>query len=221
MTRGSFRPRRPGRNDPWLAGYLPREHDTLPLANGAPLGASGSGRTESETVAPPLPDLRDRHDVVKRLLGRIEEAADVAGGLPNALFVFDQRQTHVVVPALAEADARRDRDIRLFDEQLGELEAAERPVGLGDLRPGEHRGAGAGDGPARLREAVYHDVAAALVGRAHLLDAIFRPVQGCGRSYLNRREGPVVQIGLHPRERGQEPLVADREADAPAGHREG
>ncbi len=46
----------------------------------------------------------------------------VAHGLVGAQFVLDQRETHVAVTAVAEADPRARRDVGLFDEKRGELE---------------------------------------------------------------------------------------------------
>ena len=90
-----------------------------------------------------------------------EEALDVAGGLADAVLVLDQRDAHVVVAVLAEADARRDRDVGVLDQQLGELQRAELAERLGDRRPGEHRGRRRGNLPAGAAETVDHDVAAA------------------------------------------------------------
>ena len=53
---------------------------------------------------------------------------------------------------------------------------------------------------------------------ADFLDAILRAVEGGGGGDLDRREGAVVEIGFDPSQRSDQPLVADREADAPAGH---
>ena len=40
-----------------------------------------------------------------------QRAADAAHGLAGAVLVLDQREAHVVVAVLAEADARRNRDL--------------------------------------------------------------------------------------------------------------
>src|SRR5690242_18815807 len=83
----------------------------------------------------------ERDDVVQ-LFGRcVQEAADIAGGLADALLVLDQRDAHEAFAALAEAGAGRDRDLGLFDEQLGELDRAHFAERLGDRGPREHRGA--------------------------------------------------------------------------------
>ena len=48
-------------------------------------------------------------------------------------FIFDEREAHVAVAIVAEADARRDGDLRLREELLGKLERAQLAVGLGRL----------------------------------------------------------------------------------------
>ena len=57
------------------------------------------------------------------------------------------------------------------------------------------------------------------IDRAHLAHAIVRTVErGCRRD-LYRREGAVIEIALHARQRRAEPFVADGESHAPASHR--
>ncbi len=70
-------------------------------------------------------------------------------------------------------------------------------------------------------QAFDHDVAPRLVALADFLDAILRAVERRGRRDLDRREGAVIEIGLHARQRRDQRRIADREADAPAGHRIG
>ena len=60
----------------------------------------------------------ERNDVVQRLRAAFEEAADVARGLADALLVLDQRDADMIVAVLAEADAGRDCDLRLLDQEL-------------------------------------------------------------------------------------------------------
>jgi hypothetical protein len=49
-------------------------------------------------------------------------------------------------------------------------------------------------------------------------DAGLRAVERRGGGHLDGRKRTVVEIGLHPGERPDQALVADRETDAPAGH---
>src|SRR5688500_9223782 len=60
-----------------------------------------------------------------RSLGRgaeLEGSTDTADPLPDALLVLDECESHVIVPGLAETNAGRHRNLRLLDEELGELE---------------------------------------------------------------------------------------------------
>ena len=74
----------------------------------------------------------------------LKKPAQVAGGLPDTLLVLDQRDPHEALPVLAEADARRDREFGLLDEQRREFDAPERPEagGSGVQANIEARGAG-------------------------------------------------------------------------------
>ena len=74
------------------------------------------------------------------------------------------------------------------------------------------------DVPAGAAHGLDEAIAAALIGLAHLGDAVLRAVERGGGGDLDRREGAVIEIGFHPRQRRDQPLIADREAHAPAGH---
>jgi hypothetical protein len=65
---------------------------------------------------------------------------------------------------------------------------------------------------------LHHDVAPLLVRLAHLFHALLRTLQGDDGSDLDRREAAVVVVALDARERVHQVLVADHEADPPAGH---
>ena len=158
---------------------------------------------------------------MKLLRRGVEEAADIACGLADTLFVFDQRDAHIALAVFAEADAGRDRDVGLLDQQLRELDAAEAGERFRDRRPGKHRGPRRRHLPAGAAEAFHQHVAALFIGFAHFLDAVVRTVQRGGRRHLDRREGAVIQIRLHAAERCNDALVADGKAHAPAGHRVG
>ena len=113
-----------------------------------------------------------------------------------------------------------DGDVRLPRQLDGELERAELAVRLRDRRPDEHRPERPLDVPADALEPVAEDVAAAAVDLAGLGRIVARLVQRDDRGDLDRLEGAVVEIGLEPRERRERRRIAEREADAPAGHRE-
>src|SRR5919106_3512433 len=97
-----------------------------------------------------LPELRER-------------AADAADGLADALLVLDEGEAHEPLAPGSEADAGRNRDLRLLHEHLGELEAAHLLVRLGDRRPHEHRAHRAVDLPSGACQTVDQRVTTALV----------------------------------------------------------
>ena len=74
----------------------------------------------------------------------LEKTANIACGLADALFVFDHGDAHIAFAMFAEADTGRHGDVGLLDQQLGELDAAERAngSGIGDQANIEARGAG-------------------------------------------------------------------------------
>ena len=124
----------------------------------------------------------------------------------------------MAVAVLPEAEARRDGDVGLLHQHLGEGDRPHRAEFLRERRPGEHGSVRERNIPPRLAEMLDQDVAPAAIGRADFLNAILRPVQRrCGR-HLDRRKGAVIEIGFHPRQRVDEAGVAHRHADAPARH---
>src|SRR5471030_723767 len=162
----------------------------------------------------------ERDDVVKVFRRGFKEAADIARGLADALFVLHQRDAHEALAVFAEADAGRDREFGLLHQQGRKFHAAEAVERLRDRRPGKHRCARARHMEAGAAETLHQHVAAALIRFAHLLDAIVGTVERSDGRHLHRREGAVIEIGFHPRQRRDHTFVADREADAPARHRE-
>src|SRR5215470_12420083 len=183
-----------------------------PTFSGAMERPERSGKNASATG-------RQGHDVVQLFRRRFKEAADVAGGLADALLVLDQRDADKAFPVLAEADPRRHRHLGLLHQQLREFQAAHRLKHVGQRRPGEHRGGWRRNLPAGAAKAVDEGVAPAAIAVAHVANAILGAVErGSGR-HLDRREGTIVEVGFHPRQRRDDALVADRETDAPPGHR--
>src|SRR5918995_6533830 len=163
----SWRPgSRPGQNEGFIRNVvMPRAHVEVPG------GGPAAHREHALRPLPPLPSRPgDRHHVVEALVGGVEEAANAARGLADALLVLDEGDAHVIVAVLAETDARRHRDVGLLDEEFRELEAAERPEFLRDRHPGEHRRARARNRPAGLGKGIDEHVAAPLVDGAHLAD---------------------------------------------------
>src|SRR5205814_7286408 len=88
---------------------------------------------------------------------------EAAQRLLDPLLVLDEREADVAFAVLAEPDARRYRDLRFLDAELGELQGAHGAERLRDRRPHEHRALGLGDLPAELVEAVHEHVAALAV----------------------------------------------------------
>ena len=89
---------------------------------------------------------------------------------------------------------------------------------LGDQGPDIHRGTRQIDLPTRLDQTAGEHVTAILVLQSNLFDAILRAVKGSNRCDLNRREGAVIVVTLDPGKGGDETLIADHKADAPARH---
>src|SRR5262244_408463 len=111
--------------------------------------------------------LGERHNVVQLFRTSFKKAANIAGGLANALFVLDQRDANEAFAALAKAGPRRHRHFGLLDQELRELDAAERLERLRDRRPGEHGCARRRHLPPGAAETFHEDVTAALIGRSH------------------------------------------------------
>src|SRR5882724_658533 len=96
----------------------------------------------------------DRDDVVQCFVGRGKETADIARRLPDALLVLYERDAHKALAVLAKAEPRRDCDIGLLDQELRELDAAERPKAFRDRRPGKHAGGRRGYRPSAAGERI-------------------------------------------------------------------
>src|SRR5205814_1520048 len=101
-----------------------------------------------------------------------EHPPDRARRLRDALLVLDEREAHVAVAALAEADAGTDRHVRLLREAQGELERAGGAQRLRNRRPDEHRPARRLDLPARAGETRAEGVTPAAVDLAYLLGVV-------------------------------------------------
>ena len=119
---------------------------------------------------------------------------------------------------LAESDPGRYRDAGLFQQELGELEAAEMSEHIGDRRPGEHGGRRRRDRPAGAGERIDQTVAAAAIDGANVVDAVLRAVERRRGGDLDRGVGAVIEVGFDPRQRMDQPLIANGEADAPTRH---
>src|SRR5512132_1996342 len=130
------------------------------------------------TPAPTVPSPR-RPSLISFMRGKPPRGASPSGeGLEaaermlDALLVLDEGEADVALAVLAEADARRDSDLALLDEHLGELERAHGPEGLGHRGPHEHGALGLLHLPADLVEPVHEHVAAAPVQLVDLRHAL-------------------------------------------------
>src|SRR5437868_795059 len=111
------------------------------------------------TPAPTVPSPR-RARRTRRTAASAMQTLETAQRLPDAVLVLDECEAHVALAVLAEADARRHRDLRLLDAELRELERAERLVLIGDRRPDEHRALRLLHVPSDLVQSVDQQVAA-------------------------------------------------------------
>src|SRR6478735_6587400 len=166
-----------------------------PTLRGAAMERPRARALQSQAALAPL---SERQDVMKLFRGRFKKPANVARGLPDALLVLHKRDTHKAPAALAYASPRRHRHLGLLDQELGEFHAAERLERLGDRRPSEHGSGRRRHLPSGAAKALAQHVATALVGFAHLADAIVGAVEGRGRRDLDRRERAIVEVGFHP-----------------------
>src|SRR5665213_803180 len=203
------RPQRAASASCWSATWAIKAAPTVP---------NPATPTFSEVVMESAPR-GERDDVVKLFRPGLQEAADIARGLADALLVLDQRDANEPFAIFAETDAGRDREFGLLHQQRREFHAADALERLRDRRPSEHRGAWAWHVKTGAAKAFNQHVAAALIRFAHFLDAVVGAVERGDRRHLDRRKGAVVEIRFHSAKRRDHALIADREADAPARHR--
>src|SRR5437870_812269 len=115
-ARVSRQPARSSRVARWVSRSLTTPPPTVPRPRRASLtffmGAAAGGRK-----IPP---------------GSAVEAAEAPERLADTLLVLHEREPHVALAVLAEADAGRDRDLRFLDEELGELQRTHGAIGFGD-----------------------------------------------------------------------------------------
>ena len=152
------------------------------------------------------------------LVRSFKKAANISRRLPEPLFILHQTDAHKIITVFAEAKPRRHRNVCTFKKELGKFEAAKGPELLWDRCPAEHACIRCRDLPASPSETVHDNIPALLVDLPGLVDAFLRPVKCGGRRHLDRREGSVVEIRLHTRQRGHQSFVSDSKAHAPAGH---
>ena len=129
----------------------------------------------------------------------LEHLLDSAQGLLRTLFIFDEGESHMIVPELTKAYPRTDGHFRLGKKFLGELERPETTIRRGNWRPDEHRSPGWLDRPPQFVQPLDEDIAALPVVLADFPDAILGAFQGADACHLERSEGPVVEVALQSR----------------------
>jgi hypothetical protein len=87
----------------------------------------------------------------------------IAPRLLGAVLVLDQGEADMLVAILAEADARRHRDLRFLEQIFAELHRAHFLRRLGNFGPDKHRPLGSRNMPAGAVEAVEQRVAPLLI----------------------------------------------------------
>src|SRR6266446_3909081 len=183
----------------------------------------------SRTLTTPLPTVpRPRRPILISFMAGpgATSAAPSAGGerleAPKGLFdpllVLDEGKADEALAVLAEADARRDRDLALVDQELRELERAHGPERLRDRRPHEHGALGLRHRPADLVETLDEDIPAAPMELDDVSHHRLLTLEGDDGRDLDRLEGAVVQIRLDPGQRVDHARIAADEAHPPARH---
>src|SRR4029450_3260403 len=155
--------------------------------------------TPAPTVPSPSRPMRTSLAPLMRRSPSVRSAAqlfEAAQGLADSLLVPDEREPHVALAVLAEADAGRHGDLGLLDQKLGELQRAQALEGIGNRGPHEHRALGLGHVPADLVEPVHQYVAALPVELDDLADTLLVGLERHDAGDLDRLERAVVQVGL-------------------------
>src|SRR5262245_124894 len=183
-----------------------------------PERSSSRPRWASRSLATPAPTVPRPSRPMRTSLTSVTEVFETAKRLADSLLVLDQREADVALAVLAEADPRRDRDLGLLDQQLGELERADAAEGLRDRCPHEHGGPGHRNGPAELVEPVDEDVPALAMHLHDLVHGRLVPFQGHDPGDLDGLEGAVVEVGLDPGQGVDHAGIAAHEGQPPARH---
>src|SRR5205085_4433117 len=96
--------------------------------------------------------LSERDNVMEFFRPRFKKSPDVAGGLPDALLVLDQRKADETLAIFPKADPGRNRDFGLFNQQSRKLDTADGPEDFRQRRPGKHGSARRRDVPSGAAE---------------------------------------------------------------------
>src|SRR3984893_18080579 len=95
----------------------------------------------SSRCATGLAALSEGKNVVQLLRTGFKKPANIAGRLPDALLVLDERDAQVAFSMFSKRHPGGDRNLCLLDQERRELHTTEAPECFGDRRPGEHGGA--------------------------------------------------------------------------------
>src|SRR3989441_13363219 len=131
-----------------------------------PPRSSSIARSDSSSFTTPAPTVPRPSNPMRTSFTPVRSAPETlqaAQRLTDALLVFHQREPHGAFTVLAEADAGRDGDLRLLDQELREFQRAHAPEILRNRRPDEHGALRLLDRPAELVQPIDQDVAALAV----------------------------------------------------------
>src|SRR5262245_22739586 len=148
--------------------------------------------------ATPAPTVPSPSRPIRTSLARLTEGCptirsaaqllEPAQRLADPLLVLNEREPHVALAVLAEADARRHGHLGFLDQELGELQRAQALEGVGDRRPHEHRALWLGHLPAELVEPIHQHVAPLAMELDDLADALLVGLERDDTGDLDRLE---------------------------------
>src|SRR3989338_1357877 len=138
--------------------------------------------------------------------------------LACAVLVLDQGKADKFIPILPKPNSRRDGNLGLGKEKLGELDRAHPLTALGNLCPDKHRSLGFFDLPSDPCQAIDQGIAALTIELTNLFHAILRAVQRVNGGYLDWLKDPIIQVALDPGQGMDHFSVADGKAYPPPRH---
>src|SRR5262249_50110239 len=144
-----------------------------------------------------------------------QEAPYIARCLADALLVLDKGDANIAFAIFPKANTRRYRNLSLNEQLLGKFHRARLPKGLWDRGPSEHGGGRTWYVPAGARHGIHENIAPGAINRTDLVRTVLWAVQRHRRRTLNGRVRAIIEIGLYPRKRCNERLVACCKPHAP------
>ncbi len=145
----------------------------------------------------------------------VEGAVEVAHGLAEAVFVFDQGDADVTFAVFPEGPAGGEGDFGFIHHAEAEIDGAFAGPEVGgiDFRPDEHGAEGLFVGPAEPVEAVADFIAAVLVDCGLLLGRLLTLAHGNDGGDLDGGEVAVVVVTFDGGKRLDHLGIAGAEAD--------